>query len=165
LAHLDCSIQDGLVEEIVDAIGEDLALADLDTGGPDDALPEDIAKYTTEERIFNVRPGQWLSTGIFLKNGESFGITATGTIKADASWRNREWGPGGFYWLGFSAYTLKGLVGGKLIEIGGGSGGTAPADGELKLGITRTYEKINAEDAGFQGSFKVVVTTTKPRQP
>lgn len=135
---------------------------------PDDEeggeLPDDIAKYTTEERVFAVRPGQWLSTGIHLKQGESFGITATGTIKADASWMNREWGPSGFYWLGFAAYTLKGLVGGKLIEIGSGSGGTAPADGELQLGITRTYEKINAEDSRFQGFFKVTVTVQKPRQ-
>lgn len=130
---------------------------------PEEEVPEDVVKFTKEERIFSVRPGQWLSTGIQLKKGQSFDITATGTIKADASWMNREWGPGGFYWLGFMAYTLKGMVGGKLIDIGGGSGGTAPEDGVLQLGITRTYEKINAEDSRFQGSFKVTVTVITPR--
>ena len=129
----------------------------------DDEMPDDIEKYTTEERIFPVKPGQWLSTGIQLKKGERFEVSATGTVKADASWRNREWGPNGFYWLGFSAYTLKGLVSDKLIEIGGSWGGTAPADGELKLGITRTYEKINAEDSGFTGSFRATVTIYKPK--
>lgn len=115
------------------------------------------------ERVFSIRPGQWLSTGIYVKKGERFEVTATGIVKADASWRNREWGPNGFYWLGFSAYTLKGLVSDKLIEISSSWSGTAPADGELKLGITRTYEKINAEDSAFTGSFTATVTLRKAK--
>ena len=114
--------------------------------------------FITEERLFAVRPGQWLSTGIQLKKGERFEVSAAGTVKAGASWRNREWGPNGFYWLGFSAYTLKGLVSDKLLEIGASWSGAAPTDGELKLGITRTYERINAEDSAFTGSFKATVT-------
>ncbi len=121
------------------------------------------ASRSEEARVFSVKPGQWFSTGIQLRKGERFEVTASGMVKADASWRNREWGPNGFYWIGFSAYTLKGLVSDKLIEIGDKWGGTAPADGELKLGITRTYEKINAEDSGFTGSFTATVTTFKPK--
>ena len=130
-------------------------------GPASDELPDDISKYTTEEKIYFVRPGQWLSTGIQLKKGESFGITASGTVKADASWLNREWGPGGFYFLGFMAYNLKGLVGGKLIELGASGGGTAAADGELQLGITKTYEQIWPTDSRFTGGFKVTVSVTK----
>lgn len=119
---------------------------------------------STEVRVFQVRPGQWLSTGVELKKGERFQVTATGRVKADASWRNREWGPNGFYWLGFSAYTLKGQVSERLLVIGGRWSGKAPSDGELKFGITRTYERINAEDAGFTGAFKVTVTLYRSKR-
>jgi hypothetical protein len=123
-----------------------------------------LATDVPEERVFSVRPGQWLPTGIHVKKGERFEISATGMVKATASWRNREWGPNGFYWLGFSAYALKGQVSDKLLAVGSSWSGIAPADGELKLGITRTYERINAEDAAFTGSFTATVTLRKRRQ-
>lgn len=56
------------------------------------------------------------------------------------------------------AYTLKALVGDKLIEIGSGGYFSAPVDGELKQGITWTYEKIHPGDSNLQGSFVATFT-------
>ena len=131
------------------------SLDDLDGDTPTDEVPDDIVKNTSEVKIFNVKPGQWLSTGIQLKKGQNFSITAKGTVKRE---KDRTWGPDGYYFIGFMAYTLKALVGDKLFEIGSDGSGTAPVDGVLKLGITSTYEKINPGDSKLQGSFVATVT-------
>ena len=127
---------------------------------PTDEAPSDIAENTSEVKVFRVTPGQWHSTGIQLKQGQSFQITATGKVTRQG---DREWGPGGYYLLGYMAYSLKAMVGKHLFEIGAGGGGVAPVDGELRLGITWTYAGINPDDSKLQGGFNATVTVEGKR--
>ncbi|TQF02385.1 hypothetical protein E6W39_08995 [Kitasatospora acidiphila] len=116
-----------------------------------------------QAQTFDVKPGSWLSTGIQLKKGQSFAVTATGMLNYPNS--NQPWGPDGYYQLGFFAYNLKGRFGAgnnTLFDIGVGGSFTAPIDGKLELGITHTYENIEANDSNIQGMFVVNVYPTAP---
>lgn len=124
------------------------------TDTPTDEVPDDLVKNTSEVKVFNVRPGAWLSTGIQLKKGQQYSITAKGTVTRE---KDRTWGPDGYYLVGYMAHSLKALIGDKLVEIGSSHSGTAPVDGELKLGITWTYEGINPADSKHKGSFVATV--------
>lgn len=121
-----------------------------------------------DTQIFHVKPGAWQPTGIQLKKGQAFEISTTGSLNYSGS--ADKWGPGGTYQLGFYAYNLKGRFGAgnsTLFDVAlypnetGGSF-TAPADGQLELGITRTYENIQPDDSSIEGEFTATVTWQTP---
>src|SRR5436190_21997390 len=70
-----------------------------------------VAGALAQQKTVIVSPGAWVGTGIQLKPGQHFQTTATGTITQRFGNEKRESGQGGYYYLGFQAWTLKSKVG------------------------------------------------------
>ncbi len=113
-----------------------------------------------DEKTFSVAPGGWVATGIEIKPGQFFEISAKGTLKHPGG---RESGPDGYYWLGFQAWTFKYRIGEHPPNEGlhdSGSGATGfggEKGGQLYLGVSNTYDPVPAESA-VSGSFEVTVS-------
>jgi hypothetical protein len=103
---------------------------------------------------FDVRPGAWTHTGVQAKKGDSFSVTATGTLTRGAN----KWGPNGYYVLGFMAFNLHAKVGGGGVQDISSSGTVyADADGEVLLGTALTYEPKASDAKDVQGSFSATL--------
>jgi hypothetical protein len=102
---------------------------------------------------FDVRPGAWAHTGVMAKKGDSFSMTATGSLTRGSD----KWGPNGYYVLGFMAFNLHAKIdGGKVQDIGSSGTVYADKDGEVLLGTALTYEP-KSSDKDIQGSFSVIL--------
>jgi Bacterial Ig domain len=103
---------------------------------------------------FEVRPGAWTRTGVSAKKGESFSITARGSLTRSTD----TWGPGGYYLLGFFAFGLNAKIdGGSVRGIGTSGNLYADKDGEVLLGTALTYEPKPTDAKDIQGSFSVTL--------
>jgi hypothetical protein len=103
---------------------------------------------------FSANTENWTSTGVSLQEGQEYKIQASGTFKSTAG---DIYGPnGGGYWRWHS---LKGRIGGKVIELGASGGGTAPASGVLEIGIPRGATFMDA--GNFTGGLTVYVSTKR----
>jgi hypothetical protein len=117
----------------------------------------------------NVKPGQWVQTGIQLKRGKSFQVKVSGKL----NWPGQTWdfGPDGYRIPGnVLGYVASVRVGhGDTIEVSFGSSLTADSDGELQLAIPRcTHCRTNRgdevtafgeSDGTIQGALSFAVTT------
>ena len=104
---------------------------------------------------FQVPWGSWLSTGVALKKGDRFSVSAKGayvnpeTNKADV-------GPnGGGYW---GWWVLKAKIGAQMINVGASGGGVADQDGILELGAPRGNTFVPEEAKAHVGSLTAEVT-------
>jgi hypothetical protein len=100
---------------------------------------------------FQVKPGSWVHTGVQMKTGHSFDITATGTC----SYSGRNWGPAGLDVGGDLEYYLQAKIGADGI-IGSGTA-IAFEDGELLLGIPGLFG-VKPDDSKIQGFFTATVS-------
>jgi hypothetical protein len=117
----------------------------------------------------NVKPGQWVQTGIQLKRGKSFQVKVSGKL----NWPGQTWdfGADGYRIPGnVLGYVASVRVGhGDTIEVSFGSSLTADSDGELQLAIPRcTHCRTNRgdevtafgeSDGTIQGALSFAVTT------
>jgi hypothetical protein len=107
---------------------------------------------------FTVTPGAWLHTGVRLSKGDRFSTSASGSMwrKPDKS---DQWGPGGYYTLGFMAFDLHAKVGdtGKSQDLGVQGEGSADQPGELLLGVALAYEPKPDDARTVHGSFSVTL--------
>ncbi|MBC8106140.1 MAG: hypothetical protein H7Z14_06085 [Anaerolineae bacterium] len=165
--HLPCMPDEQqLTTEIDERITFVTNLRYASAGGVEDGLgqmpeidiPDDGAgggEVVAEEKTwkFDCRPGGWTSTGIMLTKDSSIAIKAEGKLTRGKDWST---GPGGYYHLGFQAWTFKAKVGKRLIDIG--AGGTIwGEEGELLLAPTYTYDPA-AEEGKTEGSITATVT-------
>jgi hypothetical protein len=113
-----------------------------------------IAAASNRSCRFDVRPGAWTHTGVKAKKGDSFSMTATGTLSRGA----QQWGPNGYYLLGFMALNLHAKIdGGRVQDIGSSGSVYADVDGEVLLGTAVTYEPKPSDAKDIQGSFAVTL--------
>jgi hypothetical protein len=103
---------------------------------------------------FDVRPGAWTRTGVKATKGDSFSITASGTLTRGVD----KWGPNGYYLLGFMAFDLHAKIdGGNVRDVGTTGTLYADKDGEVLLGTALTYEPKSTDAGDIQGSFSVTL--------
>ncbi len=114
---------------------------------------------------FEITAGQWHKTGVMLEKGQSFQVEALGLVHSTNDAKN-EWGAGGYYHLGFRAFSAKAKVGTEFFEVGsdGMLATQTKEGGEVLLGLSYTYDPKPEEANSVAGSFsmKVIVGARRP---
>ncbi|MEP6742432.1 MAG: PAN domain-containing protein [bacterium] len=111
-----------------------------------------------------IKPGAWVSTGVFLKKGQIAAITATGTMRYKEGQRIA-FPPGGDM---YGVWSLKAKVGSQIVDVSGRGEITANEDGELQLGAPARENKPVEEgltylDANYHycATVKVVAVSSR----
>ena len=105
---------------------------------------------------FPVPWGKWTRTGVAIKKGQRFTISAKGAyVSRNQNTDVKTCGPNGCgHWVWF---VLKAKIGSQIIDVGASGGGTANADGMIELGSPRVYEFVKEDAQNCIGALSVRV--------